>query len=483
VELDLSNAAPLAERFVRCHVPDVWIVDAEHDAVPKARALADLLQRVGEERWPLIVALCPDGSMPKALEAVADAGLRYPLTPAHLFQAVLAALTRRRQPTERLMRLTRLDAVGVQWLSSVALLIVDDSEINLEVARRILEREGAKVESFDNAPSALARLKACATDVDAVLMDVQMPGMDGNAAMRAIRDELGLTALPVIALSAGAFVSERRRAIDAGMIDFVCKPIDPDTLIRTVRMHVERARGSPLGLKVASRHRGRRAEAAVWPQIEGIDSHDAAHRLKNNVDLFAVMLTCLLSEFGPGGPASVTLELGQEAGRKALAARMHKLRGSAGMLGASVLQRLAVDADVAARSDATEEQLEQAQRRVAQQLASLAQQSRPFLEALAAARTDTASKQEVEPLVLADLQRLIAQLQAHDLAALDLFALLEPALRAALGPTAAGPLRSAVERLEFDGAAGLLRPLLVDPSAIAASPTVGTDESQIALAC
>jgi signal transduction histidine kinase/AmiR/NasT family two-component response regulator/HPt (histidine-containing phosphotransfer) domain-containing protein len=483
VELDPSNAEPLAERFVRCHAPDVWIVDAEPDALPKARALADLLQRVGEERWPLIVALCPDGSVPKALEAVADAGLRYPPTPAHLFKAVLAALARRRQQTDRLMRLTRLDAVGVQWLSGVTLLIVDDSEINLEVARRILECEGAQVESFDNAPSALARLKARATDVDAVLMDVQMPGMDGNAAMRAIRDELGLTALPVIALSAGAFVSERRRASDAGMIDFVCKPIDPDTLIRTVRMHVERARGSPLGLKVASRHRGRKVEAAAWPHIEGIDSHDVANRLKHNVELFAVMLTCLLSEFGSGGPATVTLELGRESGRKALAARMHKLRGSAGMLGASVLQRLAVDADVAARSGAPEHELEQAQALVAQQLDSLAQHSRPFLEAQAAARTEMESKRGVEPLVPADLQRLIAHLQAHDLAALDLFAELEPALRAALGPTAAGPLRPAVERLEFDGAAEMLRPLLVDKTAITASPTVGTGESQIASAC
>jgi CheY-like chemotaxis protein len=470
VELDPANWGALEERLGRGHAPDVWIVDAEHDTVPKARALASLRQRLVEGRWPLCVALSADGIVPAAFEGVADAGLRYPLSPASLFESVLAALARRQQASDRLLRLTQLDAVGVQWLSGAALMIVDDSEVNLEVAQRILEREGAKVEPFGNAFSALARLRACASDIDAVLMDVQMPGMDGNAAMRAIRSELGLKALPVIALSAGAFVSERGRAIEAGMVDFVTKPIDPDTLIRTVRLQVERARGTALQLKVDRRDRAKRAEAVAWPHIEGIDSHEVANRLKNNVEFLAVMLSSLLGEFGPGGPASVALDLAQDAGRKAFAARMHKLRGSAGMLGAAALQKLASEADLAARGGATALQLEQAQRLVAEQLAKLAEQCGPFLESQAAARTVTRSRRDAAPLVLADLQRLITQLRAHDFAALELFSQLEPALRAALGPAVAGQLSHAVERLEFDMVADRLQPMLVDGAATLASP-------------
>ncbi len=458
VALGPATLPQLAGRLASGHVPDVWIIDAEHDPEPKARALAALRQTVGDDRWPPCVALCLADSSPACFDHMADTWLRHPLSAAGLFESVLTALERRQRPTDRLMQLTQLDAVGVRWLSGVRLLIVDDSEVNLEVVRRILEREGARVESFDNAFGVLARLQQGAADIDAVLMDVQMPGMDGNAATRAIRGDLGLTTLPVIALSAGAFVSERRRAIEAGMVDFVSKPLDPDTLIRTVRQHVERSRGTSLGLE--RRCKGKRTGSPAWPHIEGIDSRDVAHRLENDVEIFTVMLASLLREFGAGGPAFTALDLSQDAGRKAFAARMHKLRGSAGMLGASILQRLAGDAEAAARRGASAAQIEQACIAVNEQLAQLMDQAGHLLEARSAARSEAGPKQTVAPIVAADLEPLISLMQAQDLAALTMFAALVPALRAALDPTTAMLLQEAVERLEFARAIGLLRTLL-----------------------
>jgi signal transduction histidine kinase/AmiR/NasT family two-component response regulator/HPt (histidine-containing phosphotransfer) domain-containing protein len=460
VQVNTATLPQLAERLASGHVPDVWIIDAEHDLLSNARAVAALRQTVGDTHWPPCVALSQAGTPSACLDGVADAKLRHPLSTANLFESVLAAMAQRQRPTDRLMRLTQLDAVGVQWLSGARLMIVDDSDVNLEVARRVLEREGARVESFDNAAGALVRLRHGAAEFDAVLMDVQMPGMDGNAATRIIRGDLGLAALPVIALSAGAFVSERGRALDAGMVDFVTKPLDPDTLIRTVRLHVERARGT--ALKLEQRAKGKRPESAAWPHIEGIDSRDVAHRLENDVELFFIMLASLLREFGPGGPASTALDLGQDDGRKTFAARMHKLRGSAGMLGASVLQRLTAEAEAGAIRGASAVQLGQGRQVVAEHLARLADQVTPLLAARASARTDGVPMKLATPLDADALNRLVALLKAQDFAALKLYAACEPSLRTALGPTTAGLFHDAVERLEFANAAEMLSPLLND---------------------
>src|SRR5690606_9621674 len=129
-----------------------------------------------------------------------------------------------------------------EWLRDVRVLIVDDSAINLELATFILSREGAVVHTCGNGALALEYLRAHADEVDVVLMDVQMPVMDGNQATIQLRSELGLTDLPVIALTAGALQSERQRSLDAGMNDFLVKPLDPELLVRTVRKYVVNTR-------------------------------------------------------------------------------------------------------------------------------------------------------------------------------------------------------------------------------------------------
>ena len=102
---------------------------------------------------------------------------------------------------------------------------------NLEVLERMLGLEGARAIRAGDGREALARLRTQAEAFDAVLMDVQMPVLDGLSATRAIRGELGLTALPVIAVTAGVLKAEQQRARDAGMDDVLSKPVDLDHLV------------------------------------------------------------------------------------------------------------------------------------------------------------------------------------------------------------------------------------------------------------
>jgi CheY-like chemotaxis protein/HPt (histidine-containing phosphotransfer) domain-containing protein len=120
-------------------------------------------------------------------------------------------------------------------LPGLRVLVVDDSEINREVAQRILEGEGAEVALATDGLDALNQLKSRAGHFDVVLMDVQMPVMDGYAASRQIRATPALAHLPVVALTAGAFKHQKDAAYESGVNDFVAKPFDVDELVKVLR--------------------------------------------------------------------------------------------------------------------------------------------------------------------------------------------------------------------------------------------------------
>ena len=134
------------------------------------------------------------------------------------------------------------DAARGRRLEGVRVLLVDDSAINLDVGRAVLGSEGAQVHVATDGAEAVQMLRAEPGAFDLVLMDVQMPGMDGHEATRRIRREPALAGLPVIALTAGALSSERERAIEAGMNDFITKPFDAEAMIESVRAHAEAGR-------------------------------------------------------------------------------------------------------------------------------------------------------------------------------------------------------------------------------------------------
>ena len=119
-------------------------------------------------------------------------------------------------------------------LQGLRLLVVDDSAINLLVAERALKQLGADVTTAKNGQQALDCLTAHPEGFDLVLMDIQMPVMDGLAATRAIREELQLKHLPVIALTAGVLPEERQSALEAGVNDFLPKPFELDMMARVI---------------------------------------------------------------------------------------------------------------------------------------------------------------------------------------------------------------------------------------------------------
>jgi CheY-like chemotaxis protein len=243
--------------------------------------------------------------------------------------------------------------LGYKGLIGVRILVVDDSDINLDVTKSILELEGASVTLANNGEQAFEMLRGAPGSVDLVLMDIQMPVLDGYDATRRIRGELGLVDLPIIALTAGALSSERQRAADAGMNDYLIKPFDPPTLVRRILRYLKPVT-RPLvelpadaGVAGSSHVDPNPLATAQWPEIEGIDSKEARDRLGGDGALLRTVLERLLDEFSEPvstliGPVRISPT--HEAGR------MHKLKGCAGMIGANEIQRLAGEAEGAYRA-------------------------------------------------------------------------------------------------------------------------------------
>ena len=130
------------------------------------------------------------------------------------------------------------------------MLLVEDNEINQEVAIGLLEDAAIQVDLAENGEIAVRMAQE--TDYDAVLMDMQMPVMDGIEATRAIRSDPRFQDLPIIAMTANAMAADREKCLKAGMNDHIGKPIDPDELFSVLlrwagRRNVDATLESPLG--------------------------------------------------------------------------------------------------------------------------------------------------------------------------------------------------------------------------------------------
>ena len=124
------------------------------------------------------------------------------------------------------------DALLRQHKAGCRILLVDDEPINQMIACEMLEDVGLVVEVADDGAQAVA--KALATPFDLILMDMQMPVLDGVSAAHQIREKKPESATPIIALTANAFSEDRQKCLAAGMNDFVSKPVDPEMLFGVI---------------------------------------------------------------------------------------------------------------------------------------------------------------------------------------------------------------------------------------------------------
>jgi len=204
-------------------------------------------------------------------------------------------------------------------LDGISLLLVEDNLLNQMVAKGMLENVGACVHVVDNGKQALDHLTQHPNDYHMVLMDVQMPVMDGFMATRAIRGELHLQ-LPILAMSAGVMLDERDACSAAGMNDFIAKPLDQAHMIATIRRHLASLDAPP---DVA-------AEAAAGMAI--LDNFDYLYDYLPDDPVYRRGISDFIARLAKDGPQSLQqARIACDEGRYTDAAQMvHAMRGSLG---------------------------------------------------------------------------------------------------------------------------------------------------------
>ena len=218
-------------------------------------------------------------------------------------------------------------------LAGLRVLAVDDSRMNLDVVERVLSAEGAIAALAADGGQAIDLLRAQPDGFDIVLMDLQMPVMDGMTATRTIRRELGLLDLPVIAFTAGVMDIQREAAVSAGLNDFLAKPIEIEALVSMVRRWTSDKVAAPRPSQPESiREVG---EPSPLPAIPGIDRQRVAETMGQDRDFFLELLGRLTADYAD---AAERIRRHLALGQTDDAARiLHTLRSHAGYLGAMTL--------------------------------------------------------------------------------------------------------------------------------------------------
>jgi two-component system, sensor histidine kinase and response regulator len=345
-------------------------------------------------------------------------------------------------------------AAGMAAVAGARVLLVEDNELNQELARDLLERAGVVVESAADGRLALDML-ARDQAFDVVLMDCQMPVLDGYSATREIRAQPALAAMPVIAMTASVLEEDRQRMQACGMNDYIPKPLDVPKMFATLARWVGPV---PAGRTPPA------ASASDGDGVPHLPYLDRTVGLSHCMDKPALYRRVLRGFIrSQHGFAAQFERLRAAADADAAARQVHTLRGLAGTIGADVLARVAATLEQHLQAGAPEDDIEVAARAVTHELGALlgALQAHPWLtdgpdEARGDAREQPDTARLAEPL--RRLRQLLADSDAEArTVALELHAL----LRGTAFEAGAVELQEALERYDFDQAGVALGALCV----------------------
>ncbi|WP_420566104.1 response regulator [Thalassobaculum sp.] len=467
-EVDVAADGPTALRRIGVNRGELsynlvlmdWMMP-EMDGIETARRIRE---NCGDGPHPatiLVSAYMPDDAVLEAAESGLVGYVAKPVNQSTLFDAIATAVGKR--TGQHYARKVTSSQPVMTVLPGLRVLLAEDNEINQEVAVAVLQQQGIRVDVVENGQDAVARvLEAGPGHYDAVLMDVQMPVMDGLEATRRIKADGRFETLPIIAMTAHALEEERQKCFAAGMSDHVAKPLGEDKLFEALARHCQdgNGRAAPDLPSPETRTQDAKTSDAEMPMLINVDRLETIDTVELRRTLPDDLISRLLLKFREG-----QAETGAEL-RKAVAdgdrdqARRtaHQVRGVAGNLRAMSVFEAAkaleekIDAegldDGAAIDDLVEE----------------------FTDALAAlfADIDAAAEQEAPQTNLvpfptkagaADIRALVEQLRSGNMQAEDTWRSLEPALRARDGAVAE-EVATAIDDLDYGTAASKLSALL-----------------------
>jgi len=336
---------------------DIALIDWEMSDMDGEQLAKEIKKLRGPAKLPKVLLITAHGRG-KAITLTKSLGLEgyliKPIDKSVLVDTIMNIMTRgvesvpRKGKTDR--RVTDR-GTSEKW----RILLVEDNEINRQVARVILEEAGFIVEFAGNGSDAIERIADITLPLDAVLMDIQMPGIDGYEATRIIRGKLKNHDLPIIAMTAHVMESDRQNCFRAGMNDYVSKPVDAEQLITTVRRWVKSHEH-----KSSTTKKTKELKHIITSQmpesLPGIDIGAALKRMSGNSRLLHRLLLAFADNYAD---AAVDIRKALADGDKNTAQRLaHTLKGISGNLSADDVFTASRDLDSAIKKGTADEEIE-----------------------------------------------------------------------------------------------------------------------------
>lgn len=315
----------------------------------------------------MITAYGREDVLRSAEQAGVEGILIKPVSPSTLLDTILSVLGRKRlfDAKDEHSLTTKSHADGGK-LAGARLLLVEDNEINREFATELLCSEGMVVDVAENGRVAVDMAQS--NSYDCVLMDVQMPEMDGLEATRQIRTLAAkpglqrLASLPIIAMTALAMTQDEDRSRAAGMNDHVAKPIDPEKLISILAKWIAQNGGqtSTAAASPGAPHSAAQDLAADLARMTSIDAKEGIRRIGGNPEAYKKQLRRFQEHY-----ASAFFDLREilaKHGPQRAEEFCHALKGVTGNIGAKALyERVAVLNDLLKRGEAVDTVMAEAQ--------------------------------------------------------------------------------------------------------------------------
>jgi two-component system, sensor histidine kinase and response regulator len=339
-----------------------------------------------------------------------DGFLIKPVGQSVLFDAIMVAFGKETQEAEAVPRLQGTNENELRGIRGARILLVEDNEINQQVAKEILEQAGLVVSIADNGKEAVEMVGA--GNFELALMDLQMPVMGGFEATQEIRKDERFRDLPIIAMTAHAMTGDREKSIEAGMNDHVTKPIDPDRLLATIIRWIKPCKRQMPESECESLI-SQKEQDLLPSELPGISIASGLNRVGGNKRLY----TKLLCKFRDGQEKVVEqIKTALQSGDVDTATRLaHTVKGVSGNLGGESLYLAAADLEKAIKEG--EESLDLRMTEFGTQLKMVMDGIKAFEERLAAQRSPEkptaeirVNKEAVKPLL-----REMAQLLESDL--------------------------------------------------------------------
>lgn len=276
-----QNATPYQIAFIDWRMPGM-------DGIEMSRLIHDATNMPSKPKVVIVSSFSLDAFHDEGKKLGVDAFLPKPINASQLWDTIANVMGKDVQSGFAAGK----DPETKVWdLNGLRVLLVEDNEINQQIALELLESCNVSVTVVDDGLAAVQALEACTDPLpfDLVLMDLQMPRMDGHAATVHLRKQARFDALPIIAMTAHAMIEEQQRCQEEGMNDHITKPIDPDTLFATLA----KWRAQPMHKRRESDKSAAAApiKTALPPlSIEGIDTAAGLQRVNGNSHLYARVL-------------------------------------------------------------------------------------------------------------------------------------------------------------------------------------------------